>query len=220
MKFTKGKVIAAVLGIMVIAGGVSVYKSLTDDNPYRLLYISEEGNKKEKSQNESINETLKDSNVKKTEFDMLKLDDKGTVVINETEYNKLAKDKNLKEVDLSGDEAMIIPRYDGIANISYLMKQKEVKEFKAKDIDLKIKGVLNKKILTTGLFKNQFVVSDKTYEKLSKDSKILEVNGYDYDSNKNTQNNVAQLFKKELFSISNTNRPYYLIGVDAYGEEK
>jgi len=220
MKFTKGKVIAAVLGIMVIAGGVSVYKSFTDDNPYRLLYISEEGNKKEKSQNESINETLKDSNVKKTEFDMLKLDDKGTVVINETEYNKLAKDKNLKEVDLSGDEAMIIPRYDGIANISYLMKQKEVKEFKAKDIDLKIKGVLNKKILTTGLFKNQFVVSDKTYEKLSKDSKILEVNGYDYDSNKNTQNNVAQLFKKELFSISNTNRPYYLIGVDAYGEEK
>lgn len=220
MKFTKGKVIVAVLGIMVIAGGVSVYKSFTDDNPYRLLYISEEGNKKEKSQNESINETLKDSNVKKTEFDMLKLDDKGTVVINETEYNKLAKDKNLKEVDLSGDEAMIIPRYDGIANISYLMKQKEVKEFKAKDIDLKIKGVLNKKILTTGLFKNQFVVSDKTYEKLSKDSKILEVNGYDYDSNKNTQNNVAQLFKKELFSISNTNRPYYLIGVDAYGEEK
>ncbi|WP_419727608.1 hypothetical protein [Terrisporobacter petrolearius] len=100
------------------------------------------------------------------------------------------------------------------------MKQKEVKEFKAKDIDLKIKGVLNKKILTIGLFKNQFVVSDKTYEKLSKGSKILEVNGYDYDSNKNTQNNVAQLFKNELFSISNTNRPYYLIGVDAYGEEK
>ena len=65
MKFTKGKVIAAVLGIIVLAGGVSVYKSLTDDNPYRLLYISEEGNKKEKSQNESINETLKDSNVKK-----------------------------------------------------------------------------------------------------------------------------------------------------------
>lgn len=137
-----------------------------------------------------------------------------------SKMNKLAKDKNLKEVDLSGDEAMIIPRYDGIANISYLMKQKEVKEFKAKDIDLKIKGVLNKKILTTGLFKNQFVVSDKTYEKLSKGSKILEVNGYDYDSNKNTQNNVAKLFKKELFSISNTNRPYYLIGVDAYGEEK
>jgi len=219
MKFTKGKVIAAVLGIMVIAGGVSAYKSLTDDNPYRLLYISEEGNKKEKSQNESINEALKDSNVKKTEFDMLKVDDKGTVVINETEYNKLAKDKNLKEVDLSGDEAMVIPRYDGIANISYLMKQKEVKEYKAKDVDLKIKGVLNKKILTTGLFKNQFVVSDKTYEKLSKDSKILEVSGYDYDSNKNTQNNVAKLFKQELFSISNTNRLYYLIGVDAYGKE-
>lgn len=219
MKFTKGKVIAAVLGIMVIAGGVSVYKSLTDDNPYRLLYISEEGNKNEKSQNESINEAFKDSNVKKTEFDMLKVDDKGTVVINETEYNKLAKDKNLKEVDLSGDEAMIIPRYDGIANISYLMEQKEVKEYKVKNVDLKIKGVLNKKILTTGLFKNQFVVSDKTYEKLSKDSKILEVSGYDYDSNKNTQNNVAKLFKKELFSISNTNRLYYLIGVDAYGKE-
>lgn len=219
MKFTKGKVIAAVLGIMVIAGGVSVYKSLTDDNPYRLLYISEEGNKNEKSQNELINEAFKDSNVKKTEFDMLKVDDKGTVVINETEYNKLAKDKNLKEVDLSGDEAMIIPRYDGIANISYLMEQKEVKEYKVKNVDLKIKGVLNKKILTTGLFKNQFVVSDKTYEKLSKDSKILEVSGYDYDSNKNTQNNVAKLFKKELFSISNTNRLYYLIGVDAYGKE-
>jgi len=72
----------------------------------------------------------------------------------------------------------------------------------------KIKGVLNKKILIIGLFKNQFVVSDKTYEKLSK------------HSNKNTQNNVDQLFKNELFSISNTNRPYYLIGVDAYGEEK
>lgn len=219
MKFTKEKVIAAVLGIMVIAGGVSVYKSLTDDNPYRLLYISEEGNKNEKSQNESINEAFKDSNVKKTEFDMLKVDDKGTVVINETEYNKLAKGKNLKEVDLSGDEAMIIPRYDGIANISYLMEQKEVKEYKAKDVDLKIKGVLNKKILTTGLFKNQFVVSDKTYEKLSKESKILEVSGYDYDSNKNTQNNVAKLFKKELFSISNTNRLYYLIGADVYGKE-
>lgn len=219
MKFTKGKVIAAVLGIMVIAGGVSVYKSLTDDNPYRLLYISEEGNKNEKSQNELINEAFKDSNVKKTEFDMLKVDDKGTVVINETEYNKLAKDKNLKEVDLSGDDAMIIPRYDGIANMSYLKEQKEVKEYKVKNVDLKIKGVLNKKILTTGLFKNQFVVSDKTYEKLSKDSKILEVSGYDYDSNKNTQNNVAKLFKKELFSISNTNRLYYLIGVDAYGKE-
>ena len=50
MKFTKGKVIAAVLGIMVIAGGVSVYKSSINDSPYRLIYMSEEGNKKEKSQ--------------------------------------------------------------------------------------------------------------------------------------------------------------------------
>ncbi len=73
MKFTKGKVIVAVLGIMVIAGGVSVYKSLTDDNPYRLLYISEEGNKNEKSQNESINEAFKDSNVKKQNLICLRL---------------------------------------------------------------------------------------------------------------------------------------------------
>lgn len=218
MKFTKGKVIAAVLGIMVIAGGVSVYKSSINDYPYRLIYMSEEGNKKEKSQEEAINEALKGSNAKETNFDMLKVDDKGTVVIKQTEYNKLAKDKSLKEVDLSGDEAMIIPRYDGIKNISYLKKQKEVKEFKAKDIDLKIKGVLNKKILITGLFKNQFVVSDKTYEKLSKDSKILEVNGYDYESNKNIQNNVTKLFKNKLFSISNDDRLYYLIGKDAYAE--
>ncbi|WP_018590639.1 hypothetical protein [Terrisporobacter glycolicus] len=218
MKFSKGKVIAAVLGILVIVGGVSVYKSLINDYPYRLIYISEEGNKKEKSQEEAINEALKGSNAKETNFDMLKVDDKGTVVIKQTEYNKLAKDKSLKVVDLSGDEAMIIPRYDGIKNLSYLNKQKEVKEFKAKDIDIKIKGVLNKKILITGLFKNQFVVSDKTYEKLSKDSKILKVNGYDYESNKNIQNNVTRLFKNKLFSISNDDRLYYLIGKDAYAE--
>jgi len=149
---------------------------------------------------------------------MLKVDEKGTVVINQTDYNKLAKDKNLKEVNLSGDEAMIIPRYDGIKNISYLKKQKEIKGFKAKDIDLKIKGVLNKKILITGLFTNQFVVSDKTYEKLSKDSKTLEISGYDYELNKDIKNNVASLFKNKLFSTSNTNRLYYLIGKDSFVE--
>ena len=31
MKFSKGKVIAVVLGIIVIAGGVSVYKSSIND---------------------------------------------------------------------------------------------------------------------------------------------------------------------------------------------
>lgn len=68
MKFSKGKVIAAVLGILVIVGGVSVYKSLINDYPYRLIYISEEGNKKEKSQEEAINEALKGSNAKETNF--------------------------------------------------------------------------------------------------------------------------------------------------------
>ena len=51
-----------------------------------------------------------------------------------------------------------------------------------------------------------------------KDSKILEVNGYDYESNKNIQNNVTKLFKNKLFSISNDDRLYYLIGKDAYAE--
>ncbi|MCC3866729.1 hypothetical protein [Terrisporobacter mayombei] len=218
MKISKGKVIAAILGIIVIAGGVSVYKSSTNDYPYRLIYISEEGNKQEKSQEEAINEALKGLNVKETDFDMLKVDDKGTVVIKQSEYNKLAKDKRLKEVNLSGDEAMIIPRYDGIKNISYLKKQKGIKEFKVKDIDLKIKGVLNKKILITGLFTNQLVVSDKTYEKLSKDSKTLEISGYDYELNKDTKNNVASLFKNKSFSFSNTDRLYYLIGKDSFVE--
>ncbi|SCI95391.1 Uncharacterised protein [uncultured Clostridium sp.] len=215
MKISKNKIISLVLGVTVLAGGFFSFKAFMGENyPYRLVYISEKGNPNEKLQKEAINKVFKGTDMKETNFDMLEVDDKGTVVIDQTEYNKLAKEKNLKEVNLTDDETMIIPRYDGLKNKKYLDEQKEKKEFKVKDMTLKVKGVLNNKILITGLFKNQLVVSDKTYDKISRDSKTLDISGYNYEANTDIKNKVASLFKNKLFSISEGDRLFYLIGKD------
>ncbi|MCC3868884.1 hypothetical protein [Terrisporobacter mayombei] len=217
MKLSKSKLIGLVIaaGISII-GGKFVYDNFLsdkDDFPYRLTYISMEGNNEEKEQEEAIKNCLKDTEVNEVDFSILQLDKRENMVIKESVYNKLAKKLDVKEVKLNDDEAMIIPSYDGIKNIKYLKEQKSIKSYKLKDKDLKIVGVLEKKILVSGIDKHQFVISDKLYDEFSKDSKTVNIKGYDFKDNNEIQESVSNLFTSKLFDINN-NDLFYLIGKD------
>lgn len=136
---------------------------------------------------------------------------KNNMVIKESEYNKLAKESGLKEVNVKENETIIIPRYDGIKNTKYLKEQKSIKEFKINDKTLKVSGVGEEKIFVTGLFDNQLIVSDKVYDELckNKDNKDVKVMAYDYKVKEDIKNAMTKFKPDSLFS--NNNDSFYFI---------
>ncbi|MEO3216962.1 hypothetical protein [Romboutsia sp. 1001216sp1] len=143
---------------------------------------------------------------------MLKVDDNNNMVIKESEYNKLANKLDLEKVRVNDKEAAIIPRYDGIKNFKYMNELKELTNYKVENNNLKVVSVVDKKILITGLFKSQIIISDNLYNKLEKDSenKIVTVKGYEFKENSKSDKAILQIKENKLFSNNNENDIFYL----------
>lgn len=217
MKLKKGLIIGTILGATILLGGKFVYDNFLaeDDFPYSMTYISIQGNENEQAQVDLINKELKDNNVKadETDINILAVDDNLNTVISESEYNKLAKVKKLEEVKVNDNEAVIIPRYDGIKNFTYMDELKDLKEYKIADNTVKVIDIVNKKILPTGLMKSILIISDNQYAQLEKDqgNKKVQVKGYDFEDNQNAEDAVKVIKKNKLFENNNKKRDFYLI---------
>jgi len=218
MKFKQSKLILILIVISLILGGTyAFYKvAFCGGYTYKYTFISSENNKREKEQINAVEATIKDNgcNYEKTQFDMLSVDDNKNVVIKNSEYNKLAKSLNLKEVDLKENETILIPTYDlGIRKLSYTKEIKGLKKFKVTDKGLDVVGVANKRIPSTGKtvlgswFKSQAVVSDSLYEKLQKnsESKLVKVYGYNFSDEKKAEEVTKNLRNNDLLKSSEDN---------------
>lgn len=215
MKLNKRTIAGLISAAVILIGGKFVYDNFIDDDfTYPLTYISIEGNKREKDQIDTIEKSLESNKCKFEEinFEMLKVDDKNNMVIKESEYNKLANKLDLEKVKVNDKEAAIIPRYDGIKNFKYMNELKEITNYKVENNNLKVVGVVDKKILITGLFKSQIIISDNLYNKLEKDSenKIVTVKGYEFKENSKSDKAILQIKENKLFSNNNQNDKFYL----------
>lgn len=215
MKLSKRIIVGLISAAVILIGGKFVYDNFIDDDfTYPLTYISIEGNKREKDQIDTIEKSLESNKCKFEEinFEMLKVDDKNNMVIKESEYNKLANKLDLEKVKVNDKEAAIIPRYDGIKNFKYMNELKELTNYKVENNNLKVVGVVDKKILITGLFKSQIIISDNLYNKLEKDSenKIVTVKGYEFKENSKSDKAILQIKENKLFSNNNQNDKFYL----------
>lgn len=213
MKFSKSKIILICLLVIVILAGGFVFKEfiISDNFPYSCTYISSEGNEKEQEQLMTIENLLKDNNYKyeQIKFQLLNTKD-NSVVIKSSEYNKLSKLLGFKEVELKENETLIIPKYDGLKNFKYRKELKEVKKFKVDDIELDVMGIGYKKILVTGLFNSQIVVSDSLYEYLqsSNENKILNVFAYNFEEDDTIKGLFDKLKRNSLFD---KNKDFYFL---------
>ncbi|WP_195940312.1 hypothetical protein [Romboutsia sp. 1001713B170131_170501_G6] len=215
MKLSKRIIVGLISAAVILIGGKFVYDNFIDDDfTYPLTYISIEGNKREKDQIDTIEKSLESNKCKfeKINFEMLKVDDKNNMVIKESEYNKLANKLDLEKVKVNDKEAAIIPRYDGIKNFKYMNELKELTNYKVENNNLKVVGVVDKKILITGLFKSQIIISDNLYNKLEKDSenKIVTVKGYEFKENSKSDKAILQIKENKSFSNNNENDIFYL----------
>ncbi|MDB8805942.1 MULTISPECIES: hypothetical protein [unclassified Romboutsia] len=215
MKLSKRIIVGLISAAVILIGGKFVYDNFIDDDfTYPLTYISIEGNKREKDQIDTIEKSLESNKCKFEEinFEMLKVDDKNNMVIKESEYNKLANKLDLEKVKVNDKEAAIIPRYDGIKNFKYMNELKELTNYKVENNNLKVVGVVDKKILITGLFKSQIIISDNLYNKLEKDSenKIVTVKGYEFKENSKSDKAILQIKENKSFSNNNENDLFYL----------
>ena len=215
MKLSKRTIVGLLSAVVILIGGKFVYDNFIDDDfTYPLTYISIEGNKREKDQIDTIEKSLNSNKCKFEEinFEMLKVDDNNNMVIKESEYNKLANKLDLEKVRVNDKEAAIIPRYDGIKNFKYMNELKELTNYKVENNNLKVVGVVDKKILITGLFKSQIIISDNLYNKLEKDSenKIVTVKGYEFKENSKSDKAILQIKENKLFSNNNENDIFYL----------
>ncbi len=215
MKLSKRIIVGLISAAVILIGGKFVYDNFIDDDfTYPLTYISIEGNKREKDQIDTIDKSLESNKCKFEEinFEMLKVDDKNNMVIKESEYNKLANKLDLEKVKVNDKEAAIIPRYDGIKNFKYMNELKELTNYKVENNNLKVVGVVDKKILITGLFKSQIIISDNLYNKLEKDSenKIVTVKGYEFKENSKSDKAILQIKENKSFSNNNENDLFYL----------
>ena len=215
MKLSKRTIVGLLSAAVILIGGKFVYDNFIDDDfTYPLTYISIEGNKREKDQIDTIEKSLESNKCKFEEinFEMLKVDDKNNMVIKESEYNKLANKLDLEKVKVNDKEAAIIPRYDGIKNFKYMNELKELTNYKVENNNLKVVSVVDKKILITGLFKSQIIISDNLYNKLEKDSenKIVTVKGYEFKENSKSDKAILQIKENKSFSNNNENDLFYL----------
>lgn len=215
MKLSKRIIVGLISAAVILIGGKFVYDNFIDDDfTYPLTYISIEGNKREKDQIDTIEKSLESNKCKfeKINFEMLKVDDKNNMVIKESEYNKLANKLDLEKVKVNDKEAAIIPRYDGIKNFKYMNELKELTNYKVENNNLKVVGVVDKKILITGLFKSQIIISDNLYNKLEKDreNKIVTVKGYEFKENSKSDKAILQIKENKSFSNNNENDLFYL----------
>ncbi|CEI73136.1 MULTISPECIES: hypothetical protein [Romboutsia] len=215
MKLSKRTIVGLLSAAVILIGGKFVYDNFIDDDlTYPLTYISIEGNKREKDQIDTIEKSLNSNKCKFEEinFEMLKVDDNNNMVIKESEYNKLANKLDLEKVRVNDKEAAIIPRYDGIKNFKYMNELKELTNYKVENNNLKVVSVVDKKILITGLFKSQIIISDNLYNKLEKDSenKIVTVKGYEFKENSKSDKAILQIKENKLFSNNNENDIFYL----------
>lgn len=215
MKLSKRIIVGLISAAVIFIGGKFVYDNFIDDDfTYPLTYISIEGNKREKDQIDTIEKSLESNKCKFEEinFEMLKVDDKNNMVIKESEYNKLANKLDLEKVKVNDKEAAIIPRYDGKKNFKYMNELKELTNYKVENNNLKVVGVVDKKILITGLFKSQIIISDNLYNKLEKDSenKIVTVKGYEFKENSKSDKAILKIKENKSFSNNNENDLFYL----------
>ncbi|MEG2919271.1 MAG: hypothetical protein RR851_15250, partial [Clostridium sp.] len=143
----------------------------------------------------------------------LKVDEENNVVIKESEYNKLAKKKGFKEVDLNDNDTMIIPRYDGLKNTSYIKELKEVKEYSIDDLKLNAVGVTKNKILVEGMFKNQLIIDDSVYNKLLEDieNKSILIKGFDIEDTKKSKLVSKELKSDKLFEKVKNEQSYFIL---------
>lgn len=218
MNFLKSKLFYTFIAIVVVVGGFYIAKDyiLEENFPYIYTYITNEDNQLKEQQINLIEKTLKDNNKKyeKIQFEMLNVDNSNTVVIRKTEYNVLAKKLNSNEANLKENETMIIPRYDGMINTEYRKELEEVEKFKLGAIELKVVDVGSKKILVTGLFENQLVISDEVYEKMKKEStnKIINIYGYNFDNLGGSGEMTRKLKMDDLFAdMYERTKEYYLL---------
>ncbi|MEG2289413.1 MAG: hypothetical protein RR891_05290 [Clostridium sp.] len=214
----KNKLILGVIisGVILVGGKFSYDNFIKDDSfTHTLTYISIQGNEKEKNQINEINRVIKSNECKYEEidFNMLKVDEENNVVIKESEYNKLAKKKGFKEVDLNDNDTMIIPRYDGLKNTSYIKELKEVKEYSIDDLKLNAVGVTKNKILVEGMFKNQLIIDDSVYNKLLEDieNKSILIKGFDIEDTKKSKLVSKELKSDKLFEKVKNEQSYFIL---------
>lgn len=208
--------LSIIISGVILLGGKILYDNFIKDDGfvYTLTYISIQGNEKEESQINKINKVMKSNECKydETNFGMLKVGEENNVIIKESEYNKLAKKKGFKVVDLNDNDTVIIPTYDGVKNISYIKKLKEIKEYTIDDLKLNVVGVNNNKILVEGIFKNQLIVDDKIYNKLLEDTenKTILIKGFDIEDKKMSKVVIKELRNDKLFKKAENNQFYFI----------
>lgn len=209
-------ILGVIISGVILVGGKFVYDNLINDDGFvhTLTYISIQGNEKEENQIDRINEVLESNRCKyeETNFNMLKVDEENNVVIKESEYNEVAKKLGFEEVHLNDKDTMIIPRYDGLKNISYFKELKEIKEYSIDDLELSVVGVMDNKIIVEGLFKNQLIVDDALYNKLLEDTenKPMLIMGFDIESKKESEAVSADLKKDKLFETIKGKQFYFI----------
>lgn len=210
-------ILGVIISGVILVGGKFLYDNFIKDDSFThtLTYISIQGNEKEENQISTINSVINLNKCKyeETDFNMLRVDEENNVVIKESEYNKIAKKKGFKEVDLNEKDTMIIPRFDGLKNISYIKELKEVNEYSIDDLKLNVVGVTKNKILLEGMFENQLIVDDSVYNKLLEDTEneSMLIKAFDIEDKEQSKLVSKELKQDKLFQREKNKQSYFLL---------
>lgn len=85
------------------------------------------------------------------------------VLLSMSNYNKLSKQLGLDKINLKIDEGIIVPRYNSKEHINSL---KEIKAYKIKNVNIKIKESTDRIIFPTGMFSKIIVIHDNLYNNI------------------------------------------------------
>nr|UWI51574.1 FtsX-like permease family protein [Clostridioides difficile] len=186
-------------------------KSSKDNFPMVYSYFSEDNNNKEYEELKQIRNTIKEYDYKELSFPMLEYNNEILLSINN--YNKLSKQLGLDKINLKKDEGVIVPRYNSKEHINSL---KEIKAYKIKNVDIKIKESANKMIFPTGMFSKIIVIHDDLYNNIQ--SKFSKINfyGFDYENWQNSAD-ITKVLKEKYFNLDRKDiRSYFLTLPDMY----
>ncbi|MCC0652044.1 ABC transporter permease [Clostridioides sp. ES-S-0005-03] len=186
-------------------------KSSKNNFPMVYSYFSEDNNNKKYEDLEEIRNTIKEYDYKELSFPMLEYNNE--VLLSMSNYNKLSKQLGLDKINLKIDEGIIVPRYNSKEHINSL---KEIKAYKIKNVNIKIKESTDRIIFPTGMFSKIIVIHDNLYNNIQSKFSKINFHGFDYENWQNSAD-ITEALKEKHFNLDrNDMKSYFLTLPDMY----